>query len=411
MAYGEEQPFSRGGPPYSEDEDVQSPVVMSSRHKKPKYRGEDPWKMRKPSPRSGNRQGGPTSNPVDHSGDRSFFTGTNGDGSETYYISEADEMADGPGGELVTYPPDQARQSSLYPNTFDSPHPRDVLQDRSYVQDASTGRLNTPSDGGSMDDSRYSRDYQFTIVSPDEEMHGKAVALFDFARENENELPLVEGQVIWVSYRHGQGWLVAEDPKTGESGLVPEEYIRLLRHIEGGWTSLSGEVENNPVITSPDATPNDSVLTPTQNDKGYFHAPTQTATAATASTNGVSAGPPNPLTSNINTHSNTNSTASEKEKHPPIVSTFSTSSKDLNPYPHHLLGTDGQTPPQVAHYGSQSSTPTVNSPVNSSTPVGPSKLRSSSTDPDIESDLAATAEKLEPKAASESEVGLAEKER
>ncbi|PWW79122.1 hypothetical protein C7212DRAFT_153733, partial [Tuber magnatum] len=60
-------------------------------------------------------------------------------------------------------------------------------------------------------------------------MHGKAVALFDFIRENENELPLVEGQVVWVSYRIGVGWLVAEDPKTGESGLVPEEYVRLLR--------------------------------------------------------------------------------------------------------------------------------------------------------------------------------------
>src|ERR1700759_4945373 len=87
--------------------------------------------------------------------------------------------------------------------------------------------------------SRYSRDYQFSITSPDEEMHGKAVALFDFARENENELPLVEGQVIWVSYRHGQGWLVAEDPKTRESGLVPEAYVRLLREIQGGWRSLN----------------------------------------------------------------------------------------------------------------------------------------------------------------------------
>ncbi|TVY80276.1 NAP1-binding protein [Lachnellula suecica] len=62
-----------------------------------------------------------------------------------------------------------------------------------------------------------------------EEMHGKAVALFDFQRENENELPLIEGQTIWISYRHDQGWLVAEDPITHESGLVPEGYVRLLR--------------------------------------------------------------------------------------------------------------------------------------------------------------------------------------
>jgi hypothetical protein len=62
------------------------------------------------------------------------------------------------------------------------------------------------------DESRYSRDNQFTSAAPDEEMHGQAVALFDFQRENENELPLVEGQVIWVKYRQAQGWLFAEDP-------------------------------------------------------------------------------------------------------------------------------------------------------------------------------------------------------
>lgn len=72
-------------------------------------------------------------------------------------------------------------------------------------------------------------------------MHGKAIALFDFQSMHENELPLREGQVILVSYRHGEGWLVAEDPKTGESGLVPEAYVRLARHIEGGLNSLNGE--------------------------------------------------------------------------------------------------------------------------------------------------------------------------
>jgi hypothetical protein len=76
--------------------------------------------------------------------------------------------------------------------------------------------------------------YQFTVASLDEEMHGKAVALFDFAHEYENELPLIEGQIIFVSSRRGQGWLIAEDPKTGEAGLVPEEYVRLLKHIDGG---------------------------------------------------------------------------------------------------------------------------------------------------------------------------------
>ncbi|KAF2859013.1 hypothetical protein K470DRAFT_203213, partial [Piedraia hortae CBS 480.64] len=55
-----------------------------------------------------------------------------------------------------------------------------------------------------------------------------SLALYAFEPENPNELRLTEGQIILVSYRHGQGWLVAEDPKTGEQGLVPEAYVRLL---------------------------------------------------------------------------------------------------------------------------------------------------------------------------------------
>lgn len=53
----------------------------------------------------------------------------------------------------------------------------------------------------------------------------RAVALFDFAPENDNEIELKEGQSVWISYRHGQGWLVAEDPELGRDGLVPEEYV------------------------------------------------------------------------------------------------------------------------------------------------------------------------------------------
>jgi hypothetical protein len=60
-----------------------------------------------------------------------------------------------------------------------------------------------------------------------DEINRKAVALFDFTPENDNEVALVAGQIIWISYRHGQGWLVAEDPKTGEIGLVPEEYVEI----------------------------------------------------------------------------------------------------------------------------------------------------------------------------------------
>lgn len=63
----------------------------------------------------------------------------------------------------------------------------------------------------------------------DEELFaGPSLALYAFEPENSNELRLVEGQEIMVSYRHGQGWLVASDPRTGEQGLVPEAYVRLI---------------------------------------------------------------------------------------------------------------------------------------------------------------------------------------
>ena len=63
----------------------------------------------------------------------------------------------------------------------------------------------------------------------DEELFaGLSLALYSFEPENSNELRLIEGQEIMVSYRHGQGWLVASDPRTGEQGLVPEAYVRLI---------------------------------------------------------------------------------------------------------------------------------------------------------------------------------------
>lgn len=364
MAYGDDH-----GPPYSEDEDLHSPVVVSSRHKKNKSAfpniagGFGRGKGRTP----GRSHGAEPSRQAGNLGsDRTLYTGTNGDGSETYYVSGAgDTEANGPGGQVVTYPPDQARYSNsmLYPNTYHSPRSRgDPSNPRSSMYDNPPGSESSGLEPGrfSTDESRYSRDYQFTIASPDEEMHGKAVALFDFARENENELPLVEGQVIWVSYRHGQGWLVAEDPKTQESGLVPEEYVRLLRDIEGGWGSLSGDLAaaSEPGMLSPDATGpggGRSAVTPTQENPGF--GPSAQSTNGGSSGRGGGGG-----------GTGSGSAAGgggTGEKRPSVVSVFSTSRADLNPYPHPLLGTQtGMPPPQVVHYGSTSTTPTVLSPAH-----------------------------------------------
>lgn len=333
------------GPPWSEDEDLQSPVVVTSRHKKHKSSssnfGSGPGRGRARNSRDEPDRNPNLLNPDNYEQDRGFYAGSNGDGSERYYVNQGGE-ANGPGGEYVTYPPDQARHSGLAPyNTVgqrDSHFAGTLLPSRTYA-DVETQEYRSDSDVSSSesspglphhDESRYSRNYQFTIASPDEEMHGKAVALFDFQRENENELPLVEGQVIWVSYRHGQGWLVAEDPKTNESGLVPEEYVRLLRDIQGGLTSLTGQVD----VVSPGGADSG---TPTQADHG------QPFSHASTASNG----------SNSNGYQQ------------PVVSTFSTSSRDLHPFPQHLLGTQaGMAPPQVIHYhgqrgGSQANTPTL----------------------------------------------------
>jgi hypothetical protein len=335
------------GPPWSEDEDLQSPIVVSSRHKKHKSSsgsfGSGPGRGRSGYSRDENDRHSNLLSPDNFEQDRGFYAGRGRDGSERYYVNQGGE-ANGPGGEYVTYPVDQARHSGV--GTLNVAGQRTssfggtILPSRSYV-DGDPQEYHSDSDASSTesspgmahrDDSRYSRDYQFTIASPDEEMHGKAVALFDFQRENENELPLVEGQVIWVSYRHGQGWLVAEDPKTHESGLVPEEYVRLLRDIQGGLHSLTGQVD---APFSPVGGGGADSGTPTQAEHGqsFSHNP-----AASNGSNGYQQ---------------------------PIVSTFSTSSKDLHPYPQHLLGTQtGMAPPQVVHYhgqrgGSQANTPTL----------------------------------------------------
>ncbi|KAJ4332268.1 HOG (high osmolarity glycerol) pathway protein [Didymella glomerata] len=304
LGLGEQLPMTAfgDGPPYSEDEDLASPVVTShhsARHKKQKSNQVDFDQTR------GRRA------PDEHR--RSSVTGVNGEGS--YYPAHVNDAANGIGGEYITYPPSSSSNLDVPEGASrrDS-HFAAILPQRSYANEEgppydSDEEMSEPGDY-IQDDNRFSRDYQFTIASPDEEMHGKAVALFDFARENDNELPLVEGQVILVSYRHGQGWLVAQDPKTGESGLVPEEYVRLLRDIEGGWNGLM-----NGAVQAQEANPGlDSLLSP------------------------ISAGPEAKTP-----------TQADHSSYTPVISTFSTSHKDLEPYPKDRLATP--TNPEGGSFG------------------------------------------------------------
>lgn len=91
-------------------------------------------------------------------------------------------------------------------------------------------------------------------MGPEDELYaGESLALYAFEPENPNELRLKEGQVILVSYRHGQGWLVAEDPATGEQGLVPEEYVRLVSEIQS-WDHERGQFIEDDSIMLDDST-------------------------------------------------------------------------------------------------------------------------------------------------------------
>lgn len=118
------------------------------------------------------------------------------------------------------FPPSTSIKDFAYPDS----HPLkvgDFLLPGSEDSDNDNEKLDDEDDDDDDDDYN-----AFGSYAPDE-INRKAIALFDFSPENDNEVKLQEGQIIWISYRHGQGWLVAEDPNTGENGLVPEEYVEI----------------------------------------------------------------------------------------------------------------------------------------------------------------------------------------
>ena len=229
----------------------------------------------------------------------------NGEQTEEYRQADNDDF-DGPGGGVETY--SKRREPYHRDSNFAKPiqRQRSPYDYRDPVSEEEHSEAEEEEEGEG--EARYSKHYQFTIASPDEEMHGKAVALFDFVPEHENELPLQEGQIILVSYRHGQGWLVAED-KEGESGLVPEEFVRLLRHIEGGLNGLQAvDLEEGGMtpydLMSPVSVEPTSAVSLHQDEAGLGgHTPTPS--------NGGTWG----------------------EKHPAVQSNFSTSSKDFSSSP------------------------------------------------------------------------------
>lgn len=81
-------------------------------------------------------------------------------------------------------------------------------------------------DGEDVDGDQDKR--QSIILPKDYLINQLAVALYDFEPENDNELGLNEGDVVFISYRHGQGWLVAENQERTKTGLVPEDFVTYL---------------------------------------------------------------------------------------------------------------------------------------------------------------------------------------
>lgn len=77
-------------------------------------------------------------------------------------------------------------------------------------------------------DSNDSSRRQSVVLPNNYIVNQKAVALYDFQPENDNELEVKEGDIVFISYRHGQGWLVAENSTRTKTGLVPEEFVSFI---------------------------------------------------------------------------------------------------------------------------------------------------------------------------------------
>lgn len=87
---------------------------------------------------------------------------------------------------------------------------------------------------------------QSILLSNDYIVNQRAVALYDFEPENDNELGLQAGDRIFISYRYGQGWLVAENQSRTKTGLVPEEFVSFIDENDyaDGSSGAEGEFDD-----------------------------------------------------------------------------------------------------------------------------------------------------------------------
>lgn len=98
-------------------------------------------------------------------------------------------------------------------------------------------------------DGSFSQRPQSLVIPDDYIINQKAIALYDFEPENNNELELKEGDIVFINYRHGQGWLVAENLEKTKTGFVPEEFVSLL---DSNQPSSDNQYESNRNIADND---------------------------------------------------------------------------------------------------------------------------------------------------------------
>lgn len=89
------------------------------------------------------------------------------------------------------------------------------------------------------------QDKRQSVVLPNDYVINRlAVALYDFEPENDNELGLKEGDIVFISYRHGQGWLVAENQNRTKTGLVPEEFVTYVNEDDENWDEYEEDFQD-----------------------------------------------------------------------------------------------------------------------------------------------------------------------
>lgn len=68
------------------------------------------------------------------------------------------------------------------------------------------------------------------------------VAIYDYARDKEDELSFQEGAIIYVIKKNDDGWY--EGVMNGTTGLFPGNYVESIMHYADWWSPSPRWVDN-----------------------------------------------------------------------------------------------------------------------------------------------------------------------